>query len=48
MAFVGILSECKSFENIREYFKIKKELNLNLIHINRKSIENIKNINLKQ
>lgn len=44
MAFVGILSECKSFENIREYFKIKKELNLNLIHINRKSIENIKNI----
>lgn len=44
MAFVGILSDCKSFENIREYFKNKKELNMNLIHINRKSIENIKNI----
>lgn len=26
MAFVGILSECKSFENIREYFKIKKRI----------------------
>lgn len=44
MAFIGILSDCKSFDNIREYLKSKEELNINLIHINRKSIENIKNI----
>lgn len=44
MAFIGILSDYKSFENIKEYLKNKKEQNINLIHINKKSIANIKNI----
>ena len=41
MIFIGIMSECKSYENIKE--KLKNE-EINLIHINKKSIENIKNI----
>lgn len=41
MIFVGIMSDCKSYENIKE--KLKNE-DINLIHINKKSIENIKNI----
>ncbi len=41
MIFIGIMSECKSYENIKE--KLKNE-DINLIHINKKSIENIKNV----
>lgn len=41
MIFIGIMSECKSYENIKE--KLKNE-DINLIHINKKSIKNIKNI----
>ncbi len=41
MIFIGIMSECKSYENIKE--KLKNE-DINLIHINKKSIQNIKNI----
>lgn len=41
MIFVGIMSDCKSYENIKERLKNQE---INLIHINKKSIENIKNI----
>ena len=41
MIFIGIMSECKSYENIKE--NLKNE-DINLIHINKKSIKNIKNI----
>lgn len=41
MIFIGIMSECKSYENIKE--KLRNE-DINLIHINKKSIENIKNV----
>lgn len=41
MIFVGIISDCKSYENIKERLKNQE---INLIHINKKSIENIKNI----
>lgn len=41
MIFVGIMSDCKSYENIKE--KLKNQ-DINLIHISKKSIKNIKNI----
>lgn len=41
MTFIGILSDNKSFENINMHLKSDK---LKLIHINKKSIENVKNI----
>ena len=41
MTFIGVISEHKSFEKIKENL-IKEESEV--IHINRKSIENIKNI----
>jgi len=45
MSFIGIISDNKCFENIKEKIKEKDERKqLNLIHINSKSIENIKNI----
>lgn len=44
MTFIGIISDCKSFETIKEYLKNTLQLNCNLIHINKNSIENIKNI----
>lgn len=44
MTFIGVISESKVFENIKESLKDKEELKVNLIHINKKSVENIKNI----
>lgn len=44
MTFIGIISDCKSFETIKEYLKNEEELNLKLIFINKRNIENIKNI----
>ena len=44
MTFIGIISDCKSFETIKEYLKNTLKLNCNLIHINKNSIENVKNI----
>lgn len=43
MSFIGIISNRKSFENIRNYLT-KLENNMSIIHINLKSIVNIKNI----
>lgn len=45
MSFIGVISDNKCFENIKEKIKEKDtEKQLNLIHINSKSIANIKNI----
>lgn len=43
MTFIGIISDYKSFEKIEEYF-LNKKLDISLIHINKNSILNIKNI----
>lgn len=43
MTFIGIISEHKSFEKIEKYF-LDKKLGVNLIHINKNSIQNMKNI----
>lgn len=45
MSFIGVISDNKCFENIKEKIKEKDtKKQLNLIHINSKSIANIKNI----
>ncbi len=44
MTFIGMISEHKSFENIKEILKKNLKNNINLIHICKKSISNIKNI----
>lgn len=44
MTFIGMVSEHKSFENIKEILKKNSKNNINLIHICKKSISNIKNI----
>ncbi len=45
MPFIGIISDTKSFESIKEKIKdIDEKKAINLIHINSKSIQNIKNI----
>ena len=45
MSFIGIVSDNKCFEIIKDKIKESdKEKKFNLIHINSKSIENIKNI----
>ena len=41
MTFIGVISEHKSFEKIKENLRKKES---EVIHINRKSIENIKNV----
>lgn len=41
MTFIGVISDNKSFEVIKEKFKIQ---GMELIHINNRSINNIKNI----
>ena len=41
MTFIGVISENKSFERIKENLRKKES---ELIHINRRSIENIKNV----
>lgn len=41
MTFIGIISEHKTFENIKEHLGSRET---NFIHINKNSIENIKNI----
>ena len=43
MSFIGIISNRKSFENIKNEL-IKLEDNISIIHINLKSITNVKNI----
>ena len=40
MTFIGMISDHKSFDKVKEELK---EPQLELIHINKKSIENIKN-----
>lgn len=44
MTFIGIISENKSFEHIKEILKKNLIEDIKLIHINKKSISNIKNI----
>ena len=45
MSFIGIVSDSKCFEIIKEKIKENDKQNqFNLIHINSKSIDNIKNI----
>lgn len=44
MTFIGVISDSKSFEKIQENIKEKWEQEIKLIHINKKSIGNIKNI----
>ena len=41
MTFIGMISDHKSFDKVKEELK---ETQLELIHINKKSIGNIKNI----
>ena len=41
MTFIGIISDNKSFDEIKENIPLE---NMKLIHINNKSIDNIKNI----
>ena len=43
MTFIGMISDHKSFDKVKEELK---ETQLELIHINKKSIGNIKNIKL--
>lgn len=43
MTFIGIISDYKSFEKIEEHF-LDKKLDISLIHINKNSIPNMKNI----
>ncbi len=48
MSFIGIISDNKSFENIRKkILENIKDSKLNIININRQSIENIQNIKFK-
>lgn len=44
MTFIGMITEYKSFENIKEILKKNFMKDIKLIHINKKSIGNIKNI----
>ena len=44
MSFFGMVSDYKSFENVKEVLKKNKNNDFNLIHICKKSISNIKNI----
>ena len=44
MTFIGMISDHKSFDKVKEELK---EPQLELIHINKKSIENIKNIKFR-
>jgi len=44
MTFIGMVSDYKSFENIKEILKKNSKNDINLIHVGKKSISNIKNI----
>ena len=44
MTFIGMISDHKSFENIKEILKKNSKNEINLIHVNKKSISNMKNI----
>ena len=44
MTFIGIISDYKSFENIKEILKKNSKNDINLIHVGKKSIGNMKNI----
>lgn len=44
MTFIGMVSDYKSFENVKEVLKKNKNNDFNLIYICKKSISNIKNI----
>ena len=44
MTFIGMISDHKSFENIKEILKKNSKKDINLIHVSKKSIGNLKNI----
>ena len=44
MTFIGMISDYKSFENVKDVLKKNRNNDINLIHICKKSISNIKNI----
>ena len=44
MTFIGMVSDYKSFENVKEVLKKNKNNDFNLIHICKESISNIKNM----
>ena len=44
MAFIGVISDRKKFQNIEKILKSKNKKEYTLININRKSISNLKNI----
>lgn len=44
MTFIGIISEYKNFENIKESLTKKLKNEISLIYINKKNISNMKNI----
>ena len=44
MTFIGMISDYKSFENIKEILNKNSKNDINLIHVSKKSISNIKNI----
>lgn len=44
MTFIGMISDYKSFENIKEILKKNLIKNINLIHISKRNINNMKNI----
>ena len=44
MTFIGMISDHKSFENIKEILKKNSRNDISLIHVTKKSISNIKNI----
>ena len=44
MTFIGMISEHKSFENIKEILKKNARNDINIINVNKKNISNMKNI----
>lgn len=44
MTFIGMISDYKSSERVKEMLKNKRKEKINLININKRSISNIKNI----
>ena len=44
MTFIGMISDYKSFENTKEILKKNLIKNINLIHISKRNINNMKNI----
>lgn len=44
MTFIGMISDHKSFENIKEILKKNSRKDISLIHVSKRSISNMKNI----